>query len=82
MRLGKTTKLKDLIPSTEFWLRDSRNGRVLIVDDVFGTGSTLHEIIRLITNLNPRLDLQAYTLLDPSDRRNKDGNARRAESRA
>ena len=44
-------------------LRATQNARVLVVDDINTTGSTLNEIIRMLGKTNPYLDIYIFTLL-------------------
>lgn len=44
-------------------LRDAHGARVLVVDDVNTSGSTLNEILRMLGKLNPSLEVYVFTLI-------------------
>lgn len=47
----------------EATIKAIQNGKILIVDDINTSGSTLHEILRIIRAINPKSEIYIFTLI-------------------
>ena len=48
---------------TERFIKSVRGGKILVVDDINASGSTLTEILRIIRKINNRCDVYIFTLI-------------------